>query len=329
MKLKITSLMVLLGYSNAVCGATTSQLSNAMVKYCVPASAGTCTDRATYRSITNTCVCGLGKYYNERKCNKCGIGTYADKDDLTSCKTCPAGTCAISEESQSCKSCGFGAATCDAKTCQIKSCQSGFVLRDGKCKLYREYRSPGNYTIHLSAGTYKVTVAGAGGGRGGNIGCCGLGHNTVGILFCYSMVNVCHKPGGKGGAGGRGEGITKTITLNEGNYNITVGRAGSAGSDHAGASNANGALVTCVGYSYFCTNFTGTRPAGSGGGVSKFYNITARGGGAGRGGQCAKDWWIPEFTGCEPYKGVNGSTGSGYSGGAPGGSHGWVIIESV
>ena len=327
MKLKITSLMVLLGYSNAVCGATTSQLSNAMVKYCVPSSAGTCTDRATYRSITNTCVCGLGKYYSGRKCNKCAPGTYADKDDLTSCKECPTGTCATSEESQNCKSCGSGAATCDAKTCQIKSCQSGFTLQNGKCKLYREYRSPGNYTIHLPAGTYKVTVAGAGGGRGGNWGCCSLGHNVAGFWICKIMVNVCHQSGGKGGVGGRGEGITRTITLNEGNYNITVGRAGSAGSDHDGARNDNNKITTCAIYSYYCNYVAGRRPNGSGGGASKFYNITARGGGGGIGGLCQVKGWAG-VNGCISFP-VSGSTGSGYSGGASGGSHGWVIIESV
>ncbi len=334
MKLKITSLMVLLSYSNAVCGATTSQLSNAMVKYCVPTSAGTCTDRATYRSITNTCVCGLGKYYSGRKCNKCAPGTYADKDDLTSCKTCPAGTCATIEGSQSCKSCGFAAATCDAKNCQIKTCQSGFVLRDGKCKLYREYRSPGNYTIHLPAGTYKVTVAGAGGGKGGNTGSCSqYQYMSMCIIKCWLAFVKCKTPGPvSGGVGGRGEGLTRTITLNEGNYNITVGRVGNNGANGANAPYPEAGWG--LGGSTICTS---DRKAGlngnngSVGGSSKFYNITARGGGGGTGATTYKaNGW---FTNCDNFnktlKTRTGSTGTSYSGGAPGGSHGWVIIESV
>lgn len=159
------------------------------------------------------------------------------------------------------------------------------------------YTVPGTYQFQPTVtGEYQIDIAGAGGGGGGAVTWRRHGEHQV---YHYAV---------KGGDGGSGERIIKTLTLTKGtSYTITVGSGGAGGSGKD---------------SY------GTASSGGDGGNSAACGLTGRGGTGGGGGSRESNT-----------KGAQGATygaGGGGIGGVAGtkykdsngkaGANGWVKI---
>lgn len=165
------------------------------------------------------------------------------------------------------------------------------------------YTVPGTYNFQPTVtGEYQIDIAGAGGGGGGGVKYSKPrehGHT----YYCVG-----------GGAGGNGERIIKTVTLDKGtSYTITVGSGGGGGGGKG---------------SY------GTASSGGNGGNSTACGLTGRGGGGGGGGSRVSIDGSYEST-----RGVQGTTygaGGGGIGGVAGtkykdnagkaGADGWAKI---
>lgn len=169
------------------------------------------------------------------------------------------------------------------------------------------YTVPGSYNFQPTVtGEYQIDIAGAGGGGGGAVTWRRHGEHQV---YSYAA---------KGGDGGSGERIIKTLTLTKGtSYTITVGSGGSGGA-----------------YAYSAGNYEGTTASsGTDGENSTACGLTGRGGGAGGAGSrmYGEDGYYSKV-------GTQGTTygeGGGAVGGAGGkkgapngtaGANGWVKI---
>ena len=160
------------------------------------------------------------------------------------------------------------------------------------------YTAPGSYTFQPTVtGEYQIDISGGGGGGGGAAKYwVKSGEHSSRLIYI------------KGGNGGDGERIIKTLTLNkETSYTISVGGGGAAGS-----------------------NGGNSAPSGSNGASSTAFDMIAKGGGGGTGGR-----------GGEPNTPDGTSYGNGANGGAGGygtrvlgssetqptaGANGWVKI---
>lgn len=157
------------------------------------------------------------------------------------------------------------------------------------------YNSTGIFTIPTGVTRIKVTVKGAGGGRGGNA-YYGYGWDTIGY-------------GGPGGAGGLNVQVISVVPYTS--LQVVVGLKGSDGKDNT--------------LDYFGDG--GNRGgAGTAGGTSSISSVAATGGGGGTYG------YIYENSGNEYlyYVGVNGSRGADgtpVGNGAAAGTNGSVLIE--
>lgn len=146
------------------------------------------------------------------------------------------------------------------------------------------YTSPGTYQFQPTVtGEYQIDISGGGGGGGGAAKYRkSMGEHSSRTVYI------------KGGNGGSGERIIKTLTLNkETSYTITVGDGGAAGSN--GGSSA---------------------PSGSNGASSTAFDMIARGGGGGAGGRKG-----------EPN--TPGADGASYGNGANGGAGGYGQLVFV
>lgn len=169
------------------------------------------------------------------------------------------------------------------------------------------YTVPGSYNFQPNVtGEYQIDIAGAGGGGGGAVTWRRHGeHHT----YNYAA---------KGGDGGSGERIIKTITLSkETSYTITVGSGGSGGA-----------------YAYSEGNYEDTTAtSGTKGADSTACGLTGRGGGAGGGG--SRMYGEDGYYSNAGTQGVTYGAGGGAAGGAGGikdspngkaGANGWVKI---
>lgn len=165
------------------------------------------------------------------------------------------------------------------------------------------YTVPGSYTFQPTVtGEYQIDISGAGGGGGGAVTWRRHGeHHT----YNYAV---------KGGDGGSGERIIKTVTLDKGtSYTITVG-SGGAGGGHKG--------------SY------GTASSGGDGGNSTACGLTGRGGTGGGGG--SRESIDGSYQNTKGAQGATYGAGGGGIGGVAGtkykdsngkaGANGWVKI---
>lgn len=160
------------------------------------------------------------------------------------------------------------------------------------------YTSPGTYLFQPTVtGEYQIDIAGGGGGGGGAAKYRKkMGEHSSRTVYI------------KGGNGGNGERIIKTLTLNkETSYTISVGGGGAAGS-----------------------NGGNSAPSGSNGASSTAFDMIAKGGGGGTGGRKGE----PNTPDGTSYgNGANGGAG-GYGKGFLGssetqptaGANGWVKI---
>lgn len=153
-----------------------------------------------------------------------------------------------------------------------------------------EYRTPGTYTVTFPAGvtTAKITVAGAGGGGGGG--------------------NVRYDDSGesyyRGGTGGQGALVTKSIAVTSGNtLQVVVGKGGAGGR----TSPYNSNIIATGGSAGGTSSVLGVSAIGGGGGAKGNFGPGANGTSYGNGGA----------GGAGGYKNTNGSNGN----------DGWVIIE--
>ena len=169
------------------------------------------------------------------------------------------------------------------------------------------YTVPGSYNFQPTVtGEYQIDIAGAGGGGGG-----GVTWNRYGEHKTY---NYC----AKGGDGGSGERIVKTITLSkETSYTITVGSGGSGGAYADSAGNYEDTTAT-----------SGTKGANS-----TACGLTGRGGGAG--GAASRRYGEDGYYSNAGTQGTTYGAGGGAAGGAGGikgstngkaGANGWVKI---
>lgn len=147
------------------------------------------------------------------------------------------------------------------------------------------YTSPGTYLFQPTVtGEYQIDMSGGGGGGGG-----------AAKYWKYSEPSS-HLVYIRGGNGGNGERIIKTLTLNkETSYTISVGGGGAAG-----------------------INASNSAPSGSNGASSTAFDMIAKGGGGGTGGSKG-----------EPN--TPGTDGTSYGNGAAGGAGGYgnsVFISS-
>lgn len=169
------------------------------------------------------------------------------------------------------------------------------------------YTVPGSYTFQPTVtGEYQIDISGAGGGGGGAVTWRRHGeHHT----YNYAA---------KGGDGGSGERIIKTLTLTKGtSYTITVGSGGSGGA-----------------YAYSAGNYEDTTAtSGTKGADSTACGLTGRGGGAGGGG--SRMYGEDGYYSNAGTQGVTYGAGGGAAGGAGGitgspngkaGANGWVKI---
>lgn len=169
------------------------------------------------------------------------------------------------------------------------------------------YTVPGSYTFQPTVtGEYQIDISGAGGGGGGAVTWRRHGeHHT----YNYAA---------KGGDGGSGERIIKTITLSkETSYTITVGSGGSGGA-----------------YAYSAGNYEDTTAtSGTKGADSTACGLTGRGGGAGGGG--SRMYGEDGYYSNAGTQGVTYGADGGAAGGAGGikgspngkaGANGWVKI---
>lgn len=169
------------------------------------------------------------------------------------------------------------------------------------------YTVPGSYNFQPTVtGEYQIDIAGAGGGGGG-----GVTWNRYGEHKTY---NYC----AKGGDGGSGERIVKTITLSKKtSYTITVGSGGSGGAHAYSAGNYEDTTAT-----------SGTKGANS-----TACGLTGRGGGAG--GAASRRYGEDGYYSNAGTQGTTYGAGGGAAGGAGGikgstngkaGANGWVKI---
>lgn len=142
------------------------------------------------------------------------------------------------------------------------------------------YTAPGSYTFQPTVtGEYQIDISGGGGGGGG-----AAKYRVKSGEHSSRLIYI------KGGNGGNGERIIKTLTLNkETSYTISVGGGGAAGS-----------------------NGGNSAPSGSNGASSTAFDMIAKGGGGGRKG--------------EPNTPDGTSYGNGANGGA--GGYGKVFLGS-
>lgn len=160
------------------------------------------------------------------------------------------------------------------------------------------YTAPGSYTFQPTVtGEYQIDISGGGGGGGG-----AAKYRVKSGEHSSRLIYI------KGGNGGNGERIIKTLTLNkETSYTISVGGGGAAGS-----------------------NGGNSAPSGSNGASSTAFDMIAKGGGGGTGGRKGE----PNTPDGTSYgNGANGGAG-GYGKGLFGrgetqptaGANGWVKI---
>lgn len=160
------------------------------------------------------------------------------------------------------------------------------------------YTAPGSYTFQPTVtGEYQIDISGGGGGGGG-----AAKYRVKSGEHSSRLIYI------KGGNGGNGERIIKTLTLNkETSYTISVGGGGAAGS-----------------------NGGNSAPSGSNGASSTAFDMIAKGGGGGTGGRKGE----PNTPDGTSYgNGANGGAG-GYGKGFLGssetqptaGANGWVKI---
>ena len=133
------------------------------------------------------------------------------------------------------------------------------------------YTVPGSYTFQPTVtGEYQIDISGAGGGGGGAVTWRKYGEHAI------------HNFAAKGGDGGSGERIIKTVTLDKGtSYTITVGSGGSGGAYAYSAGNYEDTIAT-----------NGTKATDS-----TACGLTGRGGGAGGGkgsknGKAGANGWV-------------------------------------
>lgn len=160
------------------------------------------------------------------------------------------------------------------------------------------YTAPGSYTFQPPVtGEYQIDISGGGGGGGG-----AAKYRVKSGEHSSRLIYI------KGGNGGNGERIIKTLTLNkETSYTISVGGGGAAGS-----------------------NGGNSAPSGSNGASSTAFDMIAKGGGGGTGGRKGE----PNILDGTSYgNGANGGAG-GYGKSFLGssetqptaGANGWVKI---
>jgi hypothetical protein len=170
------------------------------------------------------------------------------------------------------------------------------------------YTSPGTYQFQPTVtGEYQIDMSGGGGGGGGGVTWRRHGEHQI--------YNYC----AKGGAGGNGERIIKTVTLSkETSYTIKVGSGGSGGAYASAGSYENT-----------------TATSGTNGEDSTACGLTGRGGGAGGAGSrmYGEDGYYSQ-TGTQGTtygtdSGAAGGAGGSIKGGANGktGANGWVKIS--
>lgn len=170
------------------------------------------------------------------------------------------------------------------------------------------YTVPGTYQFQPTVtGEYQIDIAGAGGGGGGAVTWERFGEHQV------------HNLAAKGGDGGSGERIIKTITLSkETSYTITVGVGGSGGAYAHSAGNYKDTTAT----------------SGTKGADSTACGLTGRGGGAG--GAASRRYGKDGYYSNAGTQGLTYGEGGGAAGGAGGtrkggasgkaGANGWVKI---
>ena len=148
------------------------------------------------------------------------------------------------------------------------------------------------------AGSYYITVAGAGGGKGGK------GGYTKNSTTAVS----------NGGKGGNGAIVTKTVYLTKGTaYSIVVGAAGTNGKDNE----------TSKEISMFGTFYTGG--TGAKGGTSSAFGLEAQGGEGGGGGSAKVS--LQNF---DPvYTLITGEGGVSYGSGGTSENPGWVTVRPL
>lgn len=166
---------------------------------------------------------------------------------------------------------------------------------------------PGSYTFQPTVtGEYQIDISGASGGGGGAVTWRRHGEHQT---YNYAV---------KGGDGGSGERIIKTVTLDKGtSYTITVGSGGSGGA-----------------YAYSAGNYEDTTAtSGTKGADSTACGLTGRGGGAG--GAASRRYGKDGYYSNVGTQGVTYGAGGGAAGGAGGikgspngkaGANGWVKI---
>ena len=170
------------------------------------------------------------------------------------------------------------------------------------------YIVPGTYQFQPTVtGEYQIDIAGAGGGGGGAVTWIRHGEHQV------------YNSAAKGGDGGSGERIIKTLTLTKGtSYTITVGGGGSGGA-----------------YAYSAGNYEDTTAtSGTKGADSTACGLTGRGGGAG--GAASRRYGKDGYYSNAGTQGITYGEGGGAAGGAGGtrkggvsgkaGANGWVKI---
>lgn len=169
------------------------------------------------------------------------------------------------------------------------------------------YTVPGSYTFQPTVtGEYQIDISGAGGGGGGGVKWRRFGEHQI------------HDFTAKGGDGGSGERIIKTVTLDKGtSYTITVGSGGSGGA-----------------YAYSPGNYEDTIATnGTKGTDSTACGLTGRGGGAG--GAASRMYGEDGYYSNVGTQGITYGKGGGAAGGAGGmkgsangkaGANGWVKI---
>ena len=169
------------------------------------------------------------------------------------------------------------------------------------------YTVPGSYNFQPTVtGEYQIDIAGAGGGGGGAVTWSRHGAHKV---YNYAA---------KGGDGGSGERIIKTLTLTKGtSYTITVGSGGGGGA-----------------YAHSADNYEDTTAtSGTKGADSTACGLTGRGGGAG--GAASRMYGKDGYYSNVGTQGVIYGAGGGAAGGAGGikgspngkaGANGWVKI---
>lgn len=170
------------------------------------------------------------------------------------------------------------------------------------------YTVPGSYNFQPTVtGEYQIDIAGAGGGGGGAVTWRRHGEQQV---YNYAA---------KGGDGGSGERIIKTLTLTKGtSYTITVGSGGGGGAYAHSAGNYEDTTAT----------------SGTKGADSTACGLTGRGGGAG--GAASRMYGKDGYYSNVGTQGITYGAGGGAAGGAGGtrrggvsgkaGANGWVKI---